>query len=325
MYTAFLENGLCVIPLKQGVPVVKWSDYFYELPAKQVVSGWSGNEYGLVCGTSSNVIALDIDTDEPIGQSVYALAGETPVRKVGSKGFTAFYRYDGEASNCWKSNGKAIIELLSDKRITTIPPSPHRKTGKPYTWSADDIIGAELPCINSDVFTFLDARFPKPRYHVPDYQPRDFDDVSLSQAAEMLDYISSDCPRDDWLKIGMALRDEFGDAACTLFHQWSAKAGKRYNQSDCQAVWRSFTREGVTIGTLVYLAQQNGWNPNVPEVDSFSYGNPDKVLPPPPTPPEIERPPGVLGDMMDYILETALYPRPQLALASSIATLDTVS
>jgi hypothetical protein len=217
MFEKFREAGLCVIPLRGGVPVVEWSRYFNELPDIAEVSEWRGNEYALVCGKVSGVIALDIDTDEPEGLRAYQLAGETPVRKQGSKGFTAFYKWtEGFSSTNWKRDKNPIIELLSDKRLTTIPPSPHRKTGDPYIWMDGAGLGdVELPELNKDFITLMDALYPKPqRREMQSYVPSPLEAVELSDAEDMLDYISSDCARDEWIVIGMALRDEFGDAAC---------------------------------------------------------------------------------------------------------------
>ncbi len=47
MFSEFRDAGLCVVPLKGGVPLVEWSRYFFELPGGEVDS-WHGNEYALV-------------------------------------------------------------------------------------------------------------------------------------------------------------------------------------------------------------------------------------------------------------------------------------
>jgi len=99
MFQKFLAQGLCVIPLRKGVPQVEWSRYYDAMPSEDEARGWDEaghKEYALLCGKQSGVIALDIDTDDTA--LFYALAGETPLRKKGSKGFTAFYRYNGERS-----------------------------------------------------------------------------------------------------------------------------------------------------------------------------------------------------------------------------------
>ena len=315
MFADFLAKGLCVVPLRKGIPQVEWSRYYDALPTADEARGWDEaghKEYALLCGKQSGVIALDIDTNDTA--LFYTLAGETPLRKLGSKGFTAFYKYNGERSQTWGG----VVELLSDKRLTTIPPSPHRKTGKPYVWL--DGGGFEnLPNINADFFTFMDAKYPKAstRAWVP---PAEYNDkVDLSEAAEMLDYISSDCPRDEWVQVGMALRDEFGDAACHLWHNWSQKAGKRYNHNDAQSAWRSFGGHGVTIGTLVYLAKQGGWLPKQRENEGFTVDISYIFEKKKDDRPKEIKVSGLVGEIADWITATAIRPQPVLSLAAALA------
>lgn len=316
LYDDFWAAELCVIPLKDGRPVVKWSQFFDRLPTPEEVSQWRGREYGLVCGSTSGVIAVDIDDDD-LAESIYALAGNSPVRKRGSKGFTAFYRYNGELSHLWKKDGVVICELLSNKRLTTIPPSPHRKTGEAYQWLDLPLAGTELPFLSDSFIAGMDALYPRPVYALksPEYVR---DDIDLSQACEMLDYISPSCSRDEWVQVGMALRDEFGDAACNLWHEWSSKSEK-YNLRDAQAAWRSFCHDGVTIGSLVHMAKAGGW------VKEYHYSEPEggfgvdisyifkkapetKVL-------EVH---GLVGEVARWITETAIRPQPVLSLGAAL-------
>lgn len=322
MFSKFHAAGLCVIPLRRGVPQVQWSNYFDALPSEEDAAAWDSQghkEYALVCGEVSGVIALDIDTNDN-AEFYYNLAGHTPIRKLGSKGFTAFYRYSGERSYTWGG----IIELLAGKRLTTIPPSPHRKTGKPYVWmdGAGLLDGAELPAINPDFFVFMDAKFPRQKRN-PIALPVDYGSaaVDMRDAAEMLEYVSSDCSRDEWIEIGMALRDEFGDAACALWHNWSSKAASRYNHNAAQAVWRSFGNTGVTIGTMVYRAKQGGWLPRTVEDDGFSVDISyifDRKPRAADKPVEVKVT-GLVGAVADWITETAIRPQPVLSLAAAIA------
>jgi hypothetical protein len=69
--------------------------------------------------------------------------------------------------------------------------------------------------------------------------------------------------RENWLKIGMALKSEFSDSAFPLFDDWSQTA-ENYNASDARSVWRSFNGSGFGIGTLVYMAKESGWNSQEP-------------------------------------------------------------
>ena len=69
--------------------------------------------------------------------------------------------------------------------------------------------------------------------------------------------------RDGWIKIGMVLKSELGDKGFSLFDDWSQTADN-YQANAARSEWRSFRGSGVGIGTLVYMAKQNGWRRGAP-------------------------------------------------------------
>jgi len=72
--------------------------------------------------------------------------------------------------------------------------------------------------------------------------------------------IDPDLPRDKWARIGMALKSELGDGAFNLFDAWSKTASRGYDAKECAATWKSIRQGGgVNIGTLIWEAQQNGF------------------------------------------------------------------
>lgn len=73
-----------------------------------------------------------------------------------------------------------------------------------------------------------------------------------------LSFISPDCDRDTWLKIGMALHDETDDF--DAFDSWSS-GGDGYNAKHTLSVWKSFKKGGVTINSLFAIAKESGWTP----------------------------------------------------------------
>lgn len=81
----------------------------------------------------------------------------------------------------------------------------------------------------------------------------------------MLSYISPDLELSRWIRIGLILWDEFGEASRDVFESWS-RGSDRFNQSEFNSHWRSFARTVATgkaagIGTLVFEAKQYGWRP----------------------------------------------------------------
>ncbi|KAB2952487.1 MAG: hypothetical protein F9K19_17265 [Rhizobiaceae bacterium] len=99
----------------------------------------------------------------------------------------------------------------------------------------------------------------------PDPLPVDWDEVRRALA-----FISPDCSREDWVRVGMALHAASDGAknAFELWDAWSAKATEpgKYQSREMRSQWRSFGRgEGVDIGTLFHIAGEYGWT-RAPEV-----------------------------------------------------------
>jgi hypothetical protein len=78
--------------------------------------------------------------------------------------------------------------------------------------------------------------------------------------AEALAHIpNDDLPYDDWVKVGLALYAALGSEARDLWEDWSAQASKN-DPATTAGKWESFAAvRSVTVGTLFWLAQQNGW------------------------------------------------------------------
>lgn len=89
-------------------------------------------------------------------------------------------------------------------------------------------------------------------------------DLDIHDLPALLAFIPSDS-RDAWVRVGMGLRAEFGDAAFDAWDAWSADAAC-YNAREARTVWASFRRDGVGFGSVVALARQGGWQPEKREL-----------------------------------------------------------
>lgn len=78
-----------------------------------------------------------------------------------------------------------------------------------------------------------------------------------------LQAISPDIGYNDWIAIGWALRDAFGDFGFGLWSAWSARSGKYQGDGDLQAHWRSFDSNGRSaddaVGVIFARAKEAGW------------------------------------------------------------------
>lgn len=82
---------------------------------------------------------------------------------------------------------------------------------------------------------------------------------SIQTIKEALSFIPSDCDRDTWVCVGMALKSELDGGGFTLFEEWS-QGSDSYNKQDTADTWKSISSGGgVGIATLFYLAKQHGW------------------------------------------------------------------
>lgn len=77
-----------------------------------------------------------------------------------------------------------------------------------------------------------------------------------------LAHLSPDLPREEWAKVGMAIKDGLNGDGLDVFDEWS-KNGSTYSETDTRDTWKSLKAGGgVTVGTLFFLAGQHGWKPD---------------------------------------------------------------
>lgn len=88
-------------------------------------------------------------------------------------------------------------------------------------------------------------------------------DLTEDEIAQALTYLDAGCGREEWARIGMAIKSELGNAGYKLFEDWSRTAPGKFNSNDCRDTWKNITRTGgITIATLIYEAQQFGFSLN---------------------------------------------------------------
>ena len=163
--------------------------------------------------------------------------------------------------------------------------------------------------------------------------------------ADALRYIANaDLSYDDWVRIGMAIKGALGDAGGYLFADWSASSSKNVADTTARA-WDSFRPTSIGAGTLYHLAQRNGWKP-----DASLVLNPANHHPGPhpaagllrkvqqTSSPAVQKMPilagsdafdptdveGVLKELLDFMLSTAIQPQPFLSVGNALSALGAV-
>lgn len=157
----YYDSGLSVLPVhpeKKSCFIKGWTEKFsHNFPSEKdqelYIKKYDDHDIGLACGKSSGIIAVDFDYEgmadaETIERLIIGALPITPCIKKGSKGWTRFYRFDGEVQNIGIDRfGIRMVDILSTGRLTVLPPSLH-KHGMQYTW-----IGSQelLDCDDSEL------------------------------------------------------------------------------------------------------------------------------------------------------------------------------
>lgn len=183
---------------------------------------------------------------------------------------------------------KPIVEFrcaTRDMRTVqdVIPPSIHPNTGKPYEWDYDDLVTdwrtpPELPPELAALWLGLD-RAAAPRVSSdPLDTMRSRTEHTEDEARVILASISADLPYEHWIRVGMALQHQFGDAGLELFDEWSLTAPHRYPTREAiESKWDTFNDERanpITFAFVLKLSNQADAALYDPHVDAAALAEP---------------------------------------------------
>lgn len=247
---------------------------------------------GLLCG---DLVGVDIDVlDERLSDRLRGMAidmlGQTPLLRIGKapKCLLAF-RTDAPFDKVQTSEFQMLdgtvarVEVLATGQ-QFVAFGIHPGTKAPYHWpdrSPLDVPLSDLPVVSRDTcaafITAAEEALRKSGGQTSN-ERRDIDREGRKVAglkpkeapshdliAEAIAHIpNNDLPYDDWIKVGLALYAALGPDGRALWEAWSAEAAKNDPIHTAQK-WDSFaTVRNVTVGTLFWLARQNGWRAEKP-------------------------------------------------------------
>ena len=149
-------------------------------------------------------------------------------------------------------------------------------------------------------------------------------DVSHEELAEMLTYINPDIEHETWVRCGMAIHHATGGTGYNVWDFWSSKGQKYPGRDALMKRWHSFGKSvnPVTLGTLVYYAQQAGWEQPVTfkpneALEEFIVNLTDEIDI---TGIDLKRPPGFVGDLARWIEDQVRYERETISMGTAIVT-----
>ena len=84
------------------------------------------------------------------------------------------------------------------------------------------------------------------------------DPISLDEADRMLSFVRGVEDRNLWVRMAYVLKGEFGEEGFDLWDSWSRDGGG-YSPKNARAVWKSCKASKSSIGALVALAKEGGY------------------------------------------------------------------
>jgi len=150
-------------------------------------------------------------------------------------------------------------------------------------------------------------------------------DVSHEDIADMLSYINSDIDHETWVRCGMATHHATGGTGFAVWDSWSAKGSKYPGSDNLAKRWHSFGKSAnpVTLGTLVYYAQQAGWEQPVTfktneSLEEFIVPETSELIDISGI--DLTRPPGFVGEVSKWIEDQVRYKREIISMGAALVT-----
>lgn len=163
----------------------------------------------------------------------------------------------------------------------------------------------------------------------------------IREIRSALSYISSD-DRDTWINIAMILKSTKSPSAFGLWNEWS-KTSAKYNPDDIEKRWNGLKPKELHIGSLFHEAKKYGWVttyertaqlPTVSkkeivqqnqEIDLKEIKKIQDSIKKEPFPKHLLRPPGLVGDIIDFIIARSPYEQPIFALSAALTAVGALA
>lgn len=184
----------------------------------------------------------------------------------------------------------------------------------------------------------IESRNKSPEVEIVEYQEENLPQSEVLEIRSALAFLDSD-DYVTWYQVGMALKSTGSPSAKGLYHDWSAKSDK-YDPAQCEKKWREVTPRDITIASLFHIAKGKGWfttyqntpvplpntleQPPIEEIDFEALKKIQQKYENKKFPKHLLRPRGLVGELIDYILEKSMYRQPVLALSSTLCAVGTL-
>ena len=297
---------------------------------ERIRSWWAANppmNIGIALGKASGVVAVDIDPrnggDESWQQFVERNGGaipDTAIAQTGGGGLHILFKHDPDRALVKPGKG---VDIKGDGGYIVVEPSGHASGGR-YLWDADadPLEGqpiAEAPHWLSAPRQATVTRIGSAPRAVGFLDPQRILDIRAA-----LQHLDAD-DYHVWISVGMALHSTDAAEAFGLWDAWAQRSPK-YDQRAQLAKWASFgAHDGLHVESIFVWARDRGWSGDAPQVAvpvAEVKLAPTKVMGSRAKEAAalgIDTIPGVLGDLVGWINQTAPRPQPLFAVSTALA------
>lgn len=230
--------------------------------SSETQSGWAN--VALHCGLA-NLVVLDIDPRNGGFETINRLEAElgslesAVVAETGGGGEHRYFR--ATEGIVYPSSLGPGVDVLSGAKYPIIPPSRHY-SGKDYQWRD----GCD-PISSGFLLTHLrDSVLDRFRYTEEDdaipIEPIEETDKEVARLRSALEFISADCPRDEWRDHLFAIHATGWQCAEEIARDWSMTAPLRWSDEAFAQIWESADPSrpgGRTIASIYFIAKRSGW------------------------------------------------------------------
>jgi hypothetical protein len=215
------------------------------LDPTQIIAWWATHpraNIGLVPPEGYAVVDVDprdggLDTLKTLGEGAVTLKAFSGGE---DHGHHLWYRY--VPSQLPGALGPGIQLKANGHGYVIAPPSIH-PSGGIYTWETE----FDPSLIN---------KWPKGLGGEAPLVTKRQEDISNTLTLSQLKGVLAKIPADsyaDWVKVGQGIKSDYPDQF-DIWEKWSETSKKFKSVADCARKWKTFKKEGVTTGTLVYMA-----------------------------------------------------------------------
>lgn len=296
-----------------------WSDEQWDLFHE---IGAFDTGYGVLM---DGLLVVDIDARNGGGASYERLLEKVP--ELSGAGLIVNTGSGGGSKHLYfKSPGCALVQHLSDypgidfkSSGYVVGPGSLHASGSRYevaVGSPDDI---------EDAPAALVAMLERPEHHRNEYQGSAVD-VSHDDLRHMLSFVGDYDEYERFVEVGMCLHHATGGTAFDVWDEWSRQSSK-YNADEMHKKWHSFGKSAnpKTLGTLIYHAEQGGWQQPVTFTPDVEFDLDDDLALPAEHEVDLLRPPGFAGDLAAWIESQSRRPRERLSVAAALTALGNVA